>query len=291
MMNFNESRPLVSVYIPTRNRSELCKRAVNSVLSQDYENFEVIVVDDASTIDDYNSLIKAFDDNQYVSIFRMETSQGACFCRNFAISKAKGSFITGLDDDDYFEPDRIKKFVDSWNPSDSFLYTESKMLRRDGLKITSRPPMVGFFDLLPSNSIGNQIFSRRYNFIKAGCFDTQLPAWQDYDLWLRMTYLLGPGRKINVVNYVMDISHEEDRISKKIERISFAKDYLIKKYIDLGYVTRSQAFYFQHSFNNYPGVSIKDINWLSYLNKSYFKFGSRLMAKKIVELFGYKIFS
>ncbi|MDF2184131.1 glycosyltransferase [Grimontia hollisae] len=290
-MSCNEEKPLVTVYIPTRNRSELCKRAINSVLCQDYENFEIIVVDDASSIDEYNELLREFDGQKNVSFLRTNSSQGACFCRNLAIKNANGHFITGLDDDDYFEPDRLKQFVASWKASDSFLYTESKVRGRRGTKITSRPEMIDFCDLLVSNSVGNQIFSLRRNFIEVGCFDVQLPAWQDYDLWLRMAYFFGPGRKVNAVTYVMDISHEEDRISKKIDRISVAKDYFIKKYTNLNYVTKAQAFCFQHSFNNYPGVRIRDVNWTRYLNNTYFTVGCRLMAKKLFELFGFEIFS
>jgi glycosyltransferase involved in cell wall biosynthesis len=92
-----EATPKVSVYIPTKNRPVMLKRAIDSVLAQDYPNVEVVVSDDGSTdntpefMDDY---CKQYNNIIYL---RSETSHGACHARNKAILASTGEFITGLD--------------------------------------------------------------------------------------------------------------------------------------------------------------------------------------------------
>ncbi len=105
--------PLVSVYVPTYNRIELLKRALTSVLSQSYQNIEVIIVDDKSSDGTQEFLTgMAKQDNRVKPILK-EQNSGACISRNLAIESAEGEFITGLDDDDYFLPGRIAYFVEN----------------------------------------------------------------------------------------------------------------------------------------------------------------------------------
>src|SRR3954466_15167188 len=100
---------LVSVYIPTRNRRALVERAIKAVLEQDYRELEVIVVDDASTDDTPAFLKAAAAADSRLTFFANDRPSGAPAARNRAIAAAKGAFVTGLDDDDYFEPTRSEE--------------------------------------------------------------------------------------------------------------------------------------------------------------------------------------
>ncbi|HBM8534493.1 TPA: glycosyltransferase family 2 protein, partial [Escherichia coli] len=119
-------KELVTVYIPTFNRVELLKRAVNSVLRQTYKNIEVIIVDDASTDGTHNYLELISRKDNRVKYFIKQERSGACISRNIAIQNATGKYITGLDDDDYFLDTRIEDFVRQWEKIDinktAFLY-------------------------------------------------------------------------------------------------------------------------------------------------------------------------
>ena len=106
--------PLVSVYIPTYNRSSLLKRAVQSVLSQTIKDIEVIVVDDNSTDDTHEVISKLQKSDDRVVYLKNNKNMGACFNRNRAISEARGKFVTGLDDDDFFLPMRLENFITYW---------------------------------------------------------------------------------------------------------------------------------------------------------------------------------
>lgn len=106
--NFNEVMPLVTVYMPTHNRGALIRRAIDSVLNQTYKNLELIICSDGSTDETVDILQEYCDKDPRISYVVNETSQGACYSRNRCIERAKGEFITGLDDDDEFTANRIE---------------------------------------------------------------------------------------------------------------------------------------------------------------------------------------
>ena len=101
--------PLVSVIIPTRNRVEMLCRAVNSVLSQTFDNLECIVVDDESH-DNTEKVINSFEDDR-LKYFRHEKNKGASAARNTGIRQSKGGLIAFLDDDDEWIATKLEKQV------------------------------------------------------------------------------------------------------------------------------------------------------------------------------------
>src|ERR1700722_18236400 len=105
---------LVSIYLPTKNREALLRRAVESVLTQSYTTLELIVVDDGSTDGTRRYLETVRTADSRVRVIRNETSLGAPLSRNLAIRDARGEFIAGLDDDDRVHPHRIASLVGEW---------------------------------------------------------------------------------------------------------------------------------------------------------------------------------
>ena len=101
--------PKVSVIIPTYNRAGLLPRAVNSVLSQTYDDYEIIIVDDCST-DNTRDVIAAFTDPRVLSI-RHQTNRRQSASINTGISNARGEYIAFLDDDDEWLPAKLEKQV------------------------------------------------------------------------------------------------------------------------------------------------------------------------------------
>src|SRR5690606_38050208 len=82
-----------------------------SILFQTYQNFEIIVVDDCSSDGTQEFLRGIAIQDKRVKFFLKEKNSGACESRNIAIQAAQGEYITGLDDDDYFLPDRLENFI------------------------------------------------------------------------------------------------------------------------------------------------------------------------------------
>ena len=100
---------MVSVIIPTYNRSRTIERAIRSVLIQTYTDLEVIVVDDCST-DNTADIVHCIKDDR-VKYFRLECNQGACVARNVGIDMAKGDYIAFQDSDDEWMAEKLEKVL------------------------------------------------------------------------------------------------------------------------------------------------------------------------------------
>ena len=106
---------LVSVIMPTYKRSEMLSRAIESILSQSYTNLELLLINDNEPDDEYtNDLIgrieKYLSDPRFKLVMQQRHTNGAV-ARNLGIKQAKGEFIAFLDDDDWWEKDKIKQQV------------------------------------------------------------------------------------------------------------------------------------------------------------------------------------
>ncbi len=96
---------LVSVIIPVYNRENELKRAINSVLNQTFQNFEIIVVDDFSEIN-INSIVISFNDPR-ILYYKLDKKRNANVCRNLGLKYAKGNYIAMLDSDDEWLPNHL----------------------------------------------------------------------------------------------------------------------------------------------------------------------------------------
>ena len=112
-------KPLVSVVIPTWNRAGLIVRAINSVLSQTYSNWELIIVDDGST-DNTDEVVKKFQENDTRIRFikHEKNSGGNSVPKNIGIKNAAGEYIAFLDSDDEYLPEKMEKQINLFNKSE-----------------------------------------------------------------------------------------------------------------------------------------------------------------------------
>ena len=197
--------PLVSVYLPTRNRAEQLPRAIRSVLGQDYPELELLVVDDASTDRTSAVLARFAASDSRVRIFRQPASLGAPAARNRAIREARGEFLTGIDDDDLMLPTRLSSLLDAYQDRYSLvcsaLYVVSANRRWFAVR-GGRRAEIGLERLLVRNEVGNQALMRTDRMREIGMFDESQPAWQDYDLWTRLVARHGPALRLAEPTYV-----------------------------------------------------------------------------------------
>ena len=101
--------PLVSVIIPTYNRSRLLGRAIASVLNQTFQDFEIVVVDDASSDDTLDVLNELSLQDSRIKVIKLDTNQGAQRARNEGIKACVGMYVAFLDSDDEWLPDKLTK--------------------------------------------------------------------------------------------------------------------------------------------------------------------------------------
>lgn len=214
---------LVTVYITTQNRPQFLHRALLSLRHQSYQNFEVIVCNDASDAvhtNEYENVINAFENNfQGFQYIVNEKKQGACVSRNKAIQVAKGEFITGLDDDDYFHKRRLEYFVNFSNEDKfSLICSNVKLLNDDILNVQSETlseggKVITFNDIKQYNCVGNQVFVKKSVIDAIGGFDPNMPAWQDYDTWFRIIKKFGDAYKLNACTMYLDDGANRERIT------------------------------------------------------------------------------
>lgn len=182
--------PAVSVIIPTYNRCRLLGRAVQSVLSQTFRDFELIIIDDAST-DGTDNLIKSFDDSRIV-YSPHEKRAGSNASRNIGIRIALGKYISFLDSDDEWLPEKLEKQISVFAGGNEKLgvvytgYSDENIDRDEPVIPHCRGDI--FTDLLVKNVVGSTTtpLVKCACFETAGLFDETMPASQDWDMWIRI---------------------------------------------------------------------------------------------------------
>jgi len=183
---------MVSVIIPTYNRAGMVKRAVRSVLSQDYENFEIFVVDDGST-DETSSLFENVEDGR-LKFIRLERNVGGAQARNAGLSLARGEFIAFLDSDDEWFPSKLTKQLERFRelPEEyGLVYCGLLFAHSNGKperEFVGNAAGVFLEDLLVQNLIGSMscvMVKKRY-LDQLGGFDPLMKSCQDWDLYIRL---------------------------------------------------------------------------------------------------------
>ncbi len=180
----------VSIIIPTFNRSLLLKRALDSVYKQTASEYEVIVLDDGSTDDTAKMIERLYPNVRYY----YQSNKGVSSARNKGIKQAKGEWLAFLDSDDEWMPKKLEnqlKLMDK-NPEYKVCHTEEIWIRQ-GVRVNqmNKHRKTGgwiFPQCLPLCAMSpSSIIIHHSVFEDVGDFDTQLPACEDYDLWLRIT--------------------------------------------------------------------------------------------------------
>ena len=180
--------PLVSVIIPVYNRPTELQRAIQSVLSQSYTNYEVIVVDDGSECEIVNNY-----SDQRIKILKHEKNMGTAAARNTGIKAASGKYIANLDSDDCWYPNKLEKQVaykETVDDTVKAICTRFHLTRVNSkfLEIRGLNSKEDFSDTLLNGcflSQGTTILFEKSIMDQVGWYDTALPRFQDWDWLLR----------------------------------------------------------------------------------------------------------
>jgi glycosyltransferase involved in cell wall biosynthesis len=237
MTDTSLSSPLVSVIIPTCRRPHMLGRALDSVLRQTFQDFEVLVVDDAA--DGSAEPVVSMRPNPAIHYIRHSARRGASAARNTGIDRSTGYYIAFLDDDDEWDPDKLRKQVERFAESEvdpGVVYAGSmKVSERTGETLSVSPPRPlrnGHVDFLRSTRFGTSVpLIRRACFDRVGLFDEDLPGTQDRDMWIRLAreFRFDFVPEILVRHYL-----HGDQITSDLPRKVEAKQAILAKYrVDL----------------------------------------------------------
>jgi glycosyltransferase involved in cell wall biosynthesis len=188
--------PEVSIVIPTYNRASFLKRSIGSVLIQTFNDFEVIVVDDASE-DNTEEIVNSFYDTR-IRYIRHNTNLGGSVARNTGISVARGRYIAFQDSDDEWLIEKLDKQVrvmDACGEEIGAVY--AGFLKWDGQKADYSPqPKIKIREgdishqILEGNFVGTPTLLVRSECLqRIGGFDEALERFQDWDLVIRMAMI------------------------------------------------------------------------------------------------------
>ena len=189
-MRNKEKNPLVSVVIPTYNRAWVIKEAVDSVLAQDYKDFELIIVDDGST-DNTSDVLASYGEDVRVLF---QENKGVSAARNRGVAEASGQLVAFLDSDDLWLPKKLSMQVEFFNKTpDALICQTEEVWIRNGIRVNPKKrhkkPSGMIFE--PSLALclvsPSAVMIRRDVLDREGGFDETLPACEDYDLWLRLS--------------------------------------------------------------------------------------------------------
>ena len=189
-MKRTKKKPLVSVIIPTYNRGWTIKEAVDSVLAQDFIDFELIVVDDGST-DNTSEILHSYQAD--ITVFQ-QNNKGVSAARNRGLSEASGRFIAFLDSDDLWLPKKLSRQVDYFNLNpDAMICQTEEIWVRNGVRVNPKKRHKKPSGMIFERSLAlclvspSAVMIKRRLFDEIGGFDETLPACEDYDLWLRIS--------------------------------------------------------------------------------------------------------
>ena len=190
-MSYNKAIEEISVIIPTYNRCDLLKRAINSVIKQTITPKEIIIVDNGSTDQTYQMVSSLFPEINYF----IEKKRGVSAARNKGILESKSKWIAFLDSDDTWKPTKLEKQMEfsifnqdkyriihtdeTWYRNKKFL-NQLKKHKKSGGNIFKNS--LQLCCISPSS-----VVLKKQIFEEYGLFDENLEVCEDYDMWIRIT--------------------------------------------------------------------------------------------------------
>lgn len=187
------SDPTVSVVLPPYNRAHTLPRAIDSVLEQTFEDWELLVVDEGSE-DDPGAVVADYQDPR-IRFLRDDENRGAGAARNTGIEHARGELVAFLDSDDAWREPKLERQVRAIREADErpgLVYTGEVVLdEADGSEVSRREPATAgrvFDTLLYWDVVGScsSAMAPREVLVEVGGFDESLVSREDWDLWLRI---------------------------------------------------------------------------------------------------------
>ena len=231
--------PKVSVIIPTFNRAAFLESAIESVLNQTYNDFEIIIVDDNSSDNTYE-VVASFKDVR-IKYIRHRENKGVSAARNTAIRVCKGKYIAFLDDDDEWVPEKLQKQVELQDKSSSNIcgvYSDRVIIDRLSNKIISKGLQSNKVrgNLLSQLVMHNQINTctvllRKRCLDDVGLFDETISYMEDRDLWIRLSlnwdfeYIDEPLTRTHI--------HKQNHLSSRLKEQIEGRKKLLRKYSNL----------------------------------------------------------
>lgn len=232
----NNSHPKVSVILPTYNRAHLIGRAIQSVLAQTYQDFELIIIDDGST-DNTEEIVKSINDERIIYILHKE-NKGPSAARNTGIKASKGEYIAFQDSDDEWLPEKLEKQIEAFeiDPESGIIYTDMLRIDKEGAIKYWHSPTVSCGQIINPKTMDYQVMGlgivstliKRECFNKAGYFEESFSILEDLEFFIRLSkHCHFHHIKNPLVKY-----YATDGVSSNNKTLHIMRKVLLEKYLD-----------------------------------------------------------
>lgn len=227
--------PKITIQMCTYNRAHFIKQAIDSVFSQTFQDFELIIMDDCST-DNTETILQPYLTDSRIRYIKNEHNLGITKNRNKSLSLSKGEYIAVLDSDDYWTDNtKLEKQVNFLNKNPNYILVgtntivvdeKCKMIQK--IRYPSNNFIIKKLLLLKNFFCHSSVMYRKQEIVNLGSYDESLPIWEDYDLWLKI------GMQYKFTNLHIDMTayrkHNNQSNSEKINIGRSTQDYIIEKY-------------------------------------------------------------
>lgn len=181
---------IVSIVIPTYNRAKLIERAINSVLAQTLQDFEIIIVDDASQ-DETEAVIKSLTDSR-IKYLKHQTNVNGSAARNTGIRAARGEYLALLDSDDEWLPNHLETKINYMQNNacqgifgSYYIYYSDELMRENSCQPPPKDCTLAEYILSGKGDTRTSTFIFQTTAIREIMFDESLGKHQDWDLAIR----------------------------------------------------------------------------------------------------------
>ena len=228
------SVPSVSIILPTYNRARTLRRAAVSVLQQSFGDFELIIVDDASTDHTLDLIAELKDDR--ISVLRHPARRGGSAARNTGLAAARADWIAFQDSDDEWMPSKLEEQMNALTGGGDVCYTG--LIYFDGktseyipnAAVKNRQGSI-LDELLQGNFVSTQTLVVKHLLLKqAGGFDESLPRYQDWDLVIR---LARNSPFVLLDRPLVTVYQTPGNISSHLEYDLIARERILQKYAEI----------------------------------------------------------
>ena len=277
----------ISVILTTYNGSSrgYLSSAIESVLTQSYQNFELLIIDDGST-DNTKKTCSSYLENDRIRYLYQENT-GLAGARNTGIRASSGEFLCFLDDDDVWKPEKLQKQlefiqnrlsgVNNWG----LIFTWLELIDEQGEVISYRGHHQEgrlYRNLLFGNTVDapSSVLIRREVFDNVGLFDESFENCQDWDMWLRISkeYMIFP-----VKEYLVQHREHRDRISFDNEKIFRYENAVIDKALATAPADISPRAVYASCYMN-RSISYFAVDQFQQFRRMFFK-GAKLSLKPL----------
>lgn len=280
--------PLVSVIMSTYNRGLMLKEAIDSVLNQSFNDFEFIIIDDASS-DNTEEIIKGYSDNR-IRYFKNKANCGCTFNYHNANNLAKGKYITHIDDDDIFLQDKLQKQVDFLEENNSvdmvgtFIETFGDGARPSWVFYSESDLIdfcMNFYNPICHSSI---MFRKSFIDMHAINYDISKKCAQDYDFYKQ--FLLKYGNIYNIPEVLVQYRMHANRLTDiketqdiQINNAEIVKKELLCRYLDDSSYNKFIELMIGFPFNEYDINSVEQALYMLFETSTY----DRKVLEKVIQ--------